>query len=447
MKVLKFGGTSVGSVSSILSLKKIVEKEARQQPVIVVVSALGGITDKLIATAQMALQGDEHYKMEFEAMVNRHHQMIDTIITDTHKREDLFNTVDALFEQLKSILFGVYLIHDLSEKTLDAIVSYGERLSSNIVATLIRGARRINARDFIRTERKNGKHTLDAELTNQLVREAFMPEGAMPNDPSSWGWKIAVVPGFISRDKNTKETTNLGRGGSDYTAAILAAALDADVLEIWTDVDGFMTADPRVIKTAYTINELSYIEAMELCNFGAKVIYPPTIYPVCMKNIPIKVKNTFNPSHPGTLIKQKIENDQKPIKGISSISGTTLITVSGLSMVGVIGVNRRIFSCLAENGISVFIVSQASSENSTSIGVRDADEEEAVRVLNNEFAKEIETGAMFPMHAESGLATIAIVGENMKHTPGIAGKRYCRQTLRHTWPKWNLSDCLRTGSL
>lgn len=424
MKVLKFGGTSVGSVSSILSLKKIVEKEARQQPVIVVVSALGGITDKLIATAQMALQGDEHYKMEFEAMVNRHHQMIDTIITDTRKREDLFNTVDALFEQLKSILFGVYLIHDLSEKTLDAIVSYGERLSSNIVATLIKGARRMNARDFIRTERKNGKHTLDAELTNQLVREKFMPAGAMPNDPSSWGWKIAVVPGFISRDKNTKETTNLGRGGSDYTAAILAAALDADVLEIWTDVDGFMTADPRVIKTAYTINELSYIEAMELCNFGAKVIYPPTIYPVCMKNIPIKVKNTFNPSHPGTLIKQKIENDQKPIKGISSISGTTLITVSGLSMVGVIGVNRRIFSCLAENGISVFIVSQASSENSTSIGVRDADADEAVKVLNNEFAKEIETGAMFPMHAESGLATIAIVGENMKHTPGIAGKLF-----------------------
>ena len=424
MKVLKFGGTSVGSVASILSLKKIVEKEARQQPIIVVVSALSGITDKLIATAQMALKGDDRYRAEFEAMVNRHHQMIDTIITDTRNREDLFNTVDALFEQLKSILYGVYLIHDLSEKTQDAIVSYGERLSSNIVATLIKGARRMNARNFIRTERKNGKHVLDTELTNKLVREAFFPQGADSTNPSTYGWKIAVVPGFISRDKETNETTNLGRGGSDYTAAILAAALDAEVLEIWTDVDGFMTADPRVIKTAYTINELSYIEAMELCNFGAKVIYPPTIYPVCVKNIPIRVKNTFNPSHPGTLIKQQIDNDQKPIKGISSISGTTLITVSGLSMVGVIGVNRRIFSCLAENGISVFIVSQASSENSTSIGVRDADSDAAVRVLNNEFAKEIETGAMFPMHAESGLATIAIVGENMKHTPGIAGKLF-----------------------
>ena len=235
---------------------------------------------------------------------------------------------------------------------------------------------------------------------------------------------ISLVPGFISRDKNSGEVTNLGRGGSDYTAAIISAALDADVLEIWTDVDGFMTADPKVIKSAYTINELSYIEAMELCNFGAKVIYPPTIYPVCVKNIPIKVKNTFNPEHPGTLIKEKIEGDHKPIKGISSINGTALITVTGLSMVGVIGVNRRIFSVLADNGISVFMVSQASSENSTSIGVKEDDAESAVEVLNREFAKEIETGAMYPMIVERGLATVAIVGENMKHTPGIAGKLF-----------------------
>ena len=413
MKVLKFGGTSVGSVKSILSLKKIVEAEARTQPVVVVVSALGGITDKLISTSQIALKGDEQWREEFDAMVTRHHQMIDTIITDDKKRVDLFNKVDQLFDQLKSIYYGVYLIHDLSKKTEDAIVSYGERLSSNIVATLIKGGKRMNSRDFIRTEKKNGKHRLVTDLTNQLVREAFKD---MPD--------VAVVPGFISRDKDTNETTNLGRGGSDYTAAIVAAALDAEVLEIWTDVDGFMTADPRVIKTAYTINELSYIEAMELCNFGAKVIYPPTIYPVCIKNIPIKVKNTFNPEHPGTLIKDHIENDQKPIKGISSIKGTTLITVTGLSMVGVIGVNRRIFTTLTNKGISVFMVSQASSENSTSIGVRDEDANDAVEVLNDEFAKEIETGAMFPMHAESGLATIAIVGENMKHTPGIAGKLF-----------------------
>ncbi|MBP5713533.1 MAG: bifunctional aspartate kinase/homoserine dehydrogenase I [Prevotella sp.] len=415
MKVMKFGGTSVGSVKSILSLKNIVEAEARTQPVIVVVSALDGITDKLIATSQMAKQGDEHYREEFDAMVKRHHQMIDTIITDDKKRVDLFNNVDQLFDQLKSIYYGVYLIHDLSKKTEDTIVSYGERLSSNIVAALIKNGVRMNSRDFIRTEKKLGKHVLATEETKRLVREAFKDM----NEKS-----VYVVPGFIARDLDSHETTNLGRGGSDYTASIIAATLDAEVLEIWTDVDGFMTADPKVIKSAYTINELSYVEAMELCNFGAKVIYPPTIYPVCVKNIPIKVKNTFNPEHPGTLIKETIEDDNKPIKGISSIKGTSLITVTGLSMVGVIGVNRRIFTTLANKGISVFMVSQASSENSTSIGVRDEDAEAAAEVLNAEFAKEIETGAMFPMLVESGLATIAIVGENMKQTPGIAGKLF-----------------------
>ena len=416
---MKFGGTSVGSVKSILSLKKIVETEARKQPVVVVVSAMNGITDKLIATSQMAKSGDEHYRDEFNAMVNRHHQMIDTIITDPKKRVDLFNSVDQLFEQLRSIYYGVYLIHDLSEKTQDTIISYGERLSSHIVAAMIKNGVRMNARDFVRTEHKQGKHVLDTELTHRLIKETFCPIIDNPANKT-----ICVVPGFIARDRNTHETTNLGRGGSDLTAATIAAALDAEVLEIWTDVDGFMTADPKVIKSAYTINELSYVEAMELCNFGAKVIYPPTIYPVCIKNIPIKVKNTFNPEHPGTLIKEKIDDDRKPIKGISSIKGTTLITVTGLSMVGVIGVNRRIFTTLADRGISVFMVSQASSENSTSIGVRDEDAAAAVEVLNKEFAKEIETGAMFPMQAESGLATIAIVGENMKHTPGIAGKLF-----------------------
>ena len=413
MKVLKFGGTSVGSVESILSLKAIVEKEAKKQPVIVVVSALGGITDKLLLTSRLALGGDEHYRDEFDAIVDRHHKMIDTIITDPMDRERLFNTIDALLEQLRSLYFGVYLIHDISPKTQDAILAYGERLSSNIVATLIKGARWFDSRNFIKTDKKFGRNSLDAELTNKLVRDTFSP---LP--------RISLVPGFISKDKTTGETTNLGRGGSDYTAAIIAAALDAELLEIWTDVDGFMTADPRVITSAYPIRELSFVEAMELCNFGAKVIYPPTIYPVCVKNIPIKVKNTFNPEAEGTIITEKVAGDHKPIKGISSINGTALITVTGLSMVGVIGVNQRIFTTLARNGISVFMVSQASSENSTSIGVKEDVAEDAVRVLNNEFAKEIETGAMFPMKAETGLATIAIVGENMKQTPGIAGKLF-----------------------
>ena len=410
---MKFGGTSVGSVESILNLKKIVEQAAAHQPVVVVVSALGGITDQLIATSEMACKGDESYTVAFGQMQARHHDMIGAVIGDARKRATLLGQVDTLFDELKSILFGVYLIHDLSGKTLDAIVSYGERLSSRIVATLMDDAQWFDARDFIKTERKNGKHVLDSETTYPLVREAFT---RLP--------QISLVPGFISRDRTTGDITNLGRGGSDYTAAIIAAALDAECLEIWTDVDGFMTADPKVIKSAYTINHLSYIEAMELCNFGAKVIYPPTIYPVCVKKIPIMVKNTFNPDGQGTVIQEETDDDRRPIKGISSIKGTSLITVTGLSMVGVIGVNRRIFTTLADNGISVFMVSQASSENSTSIGVRKEDEQSAVEVLNHEFAKEIEEGAMYPMQVETDLATVAIVGENMKHTPGIVGKLF-----------------------
>lgn len=411
MKVLKFGGTSVGSVESILSVKKIVEAE--KEPVVVVVSALGGITDKLIKTSKLALAGDLSYQSEFDEIAGRHHQMIEAVIPSGEKKERLLETIDALLDELKSIYQGVYLIRDLSPKTSAAIVSYGERLSSNIVAVLIDGAKWFDSRTFIKTEIKSGRQLLASDLTHELVKQAFVD---LP--------KVSLVPGFISTDADSGEVTNLGRGGSDYTASIIAAALDASFLEIWTDVDGFMTADPKVISTAYTINELSYVEAMELCNFGAKVVYPPTIYPVCVKNIPILIKNTFNPSGKGTVIKSDIAEDQKPIKGISSINGTTLITVSGLSMVGVIGVNRRIFSALANNGISVFLVSQASSENSTSIGVRDADADAACEVLNAEFSKEIETGAMYRMTAESGLATVAIVGENMKHTPGIAGKLF-----------------------
>ena len=411
MKVLKFGGSSVGSADSILNVKRIVE--AQTEPVIVVVSALGGITDKLLQTSQLALTGDVSYLTSYAEIAQRHHAMIDAVIPRGARRDGLIRVIDGLLEELRSIYQGVYLIRDLSPKTQAAIVSYGERLSSHLVATLIADARWYDSREFIKTERKGGRSFLASELTNELVCRTWEEQP-----------QISIVPGFISTDAESGEVTNLGRGGSDYTASIIAAALDASVLEIWTDVDGFMTADPRVISNAYVIPELSYIEAMELCNFGAKVVYPPTIYPVCIKNIPILIKNTFNPDAPGTIIKKDIVLDNRLIKGISSIKGTTLITVSGLSMVGVIGVNRRIFSVLAENGISVFMVSQASSENSTSIGVRDEDAAEACRVLNEEFAKEIETGAMFRMQAERGLATVAVVGENMKHTPGIAGKLF-----------------------
>ena len=410
MKVLKFGGTSVGSVESILEVKRIVE--AQREPVIVVVSALGGITDQLIKTAQMAVEGDVAYQASFAEIRRRHEDMIANVIPEGAERETLLVSVRALLEELRSIYQGVFLIRDLSSKTQSAIVSYGERMSSRIVTALIRGAQWLDSREFIKTERQGTKNILATELTYELVRKAFHR------------FSICVVGGFISTDKDSGEVTNLGRGGSDYTASIIAAALDADVLEIWTDVDGFMTADPRVIQTAYTIPELTYIEAMELCNFGAKVVYPPTIYPVCVKNIPIRIKNTFNPQGEGSIIQREVKDDSRSIKGISSIKGTSLITVAGLSMVGVIGVNRRIFSCLAERGISVFMVSQASSENSTSIGVRVEDCAEACRVLNEEFEKEIADGKMFPMQSEAGLATVAVVGENMKHTPGIAGKLF-----------------------
>ena len=412
MKVMKFGGTSVGSVNSILSVKKIVESAG--EPVIVVVSALGGITDQLISTSRMAATGDAAYEGAYREIVRRHEEMVKGVIPAGETQTLLHYQVNELLDELKDIFQGIYLIKDLSPKTSDTIVSYGERLSSLIASRLIQGAVWFDSRTFIKTEKKHNKHTLDTELTNRLVREAFKE---IP--------QVSLVPGFISSDKVSGDVTNLGRGGSDYTAAVIAAALGADSLEIWTDVDGFMTADPRVISTAYTISELTYVEATELCNFGAKVVYPPTIYPVCHKNIPILIKNTFNPDGQGTVIKQNVDHTKsKAIKGISSINDTSLITVQGLGMVGVIGVNYRIFKALAKNGISVFLVSQASSENSTSIGVRNADADLACEVLNEEFAKEIEMGEISPIQAEKNLATVAIVGENMKHTPGIAGKLF-----------------------
>ena len=410
MKVLKFGGSSVGSVEGLRNIKQIVESQDEQ--VMVVVSALGDTTDDLISISRRAEQGDSGYVEELDKVVEYHHEIITSMgLHDEH----LENKIDSLFDELRSICQGVCLIKDLSVKTLNAIMSYGERLSSNIVAAVISDSVLYDSLEYIKTEKKNGRNELNVELTQALIKEQFA-EG--------FDVKVVVWPGFIATDTVTGEITNLGRGGSDYTASILAATLDASVLEIWTDVDGFMTADPRVINTAYTIAHLSYNEAMELCNFGAQVVYPPTIYPVCVKNIPILIKNTYNPEGKGTVILQHCLEEDRAIKGISSINNTSLITVSGLSMVGVIGVNRRIFTTLAENQISVFLVSQASSENSTSIGVRNEDAQLACDVLNEEFGKEIETGSMFPMKLESNLATVAIVGENMKHTPGIAGKLF-----------------------
>ena len=417
MKVMKFGGTSVGSVNSILNLKRIVESAASKENVVVVVSALGGITDKLIKTAEMAVNGNEAFKEEFQQIVTRHHELIYNVIPCEEKRIELLQDVDKLLNELNNIYHGLALINNMTPKSEATIVSYGERLSSRIVATLIDGAVRYNARKFIKTEVKRGKHILASDETEKLIHEQF--------DNSNE--RIIVVPGFISQDKESEEITNLGRGGSDYTAAIIAATLNADMLEIWTDVDGFMTADPRVINNAYTIHHLSYVEATELCNFGAKVVYPPTIYPVFKANIPIKIKNTFNPDSEGTIIDANSEDEGRLIKGISSINDTDLLTVQGLGMVGVVGVNHRIFRALANADISVFLVSQASSENSTSLGLRHVDSAKACEVLNKEFEKEISMGLMESVHATTDLSTVAIVGENMRHNAGIIGKLF--QTL------------------
>jgi bifunctional aspartokinase / homoserine dehydrogenase 1 len=411
MKVMKFGGTSVGSVNGILSVKKIVESEP--EPVIVVVSALSGVTDQLYKVARLASDGDETYLEEYRSMLTRHIEMIENVVDDL-KIEVVTDQVKSCFNDLANILRGIYLIRDISPKITDTIVSYGEGISSIIVANAIDGAEHFDSKKFIKTINQFDKHIVDFEKTNQLIISSFKGFSG-----------ICVCGGFISTDTNTSFVTNLGRGGSDYTAAIIAAALNAKILEIWTDVDGFMTADPRIISNTYVIEKLSFSEAMELCNFGAKVIYPPTIFPVFHKNIPVVIKNTFNPEAPGTYISQeKTGEPSKAIKGISSINDTSLITIQGLGMVGVIGVNYRIFRVLAKNGISVFLVSQASSENTTSIGVKNADSELAVKVLREEFAAEIAQGEIDNIFSEDDLATVAIVGDNMKRTPGIAGKLF-----------------------
>lgn len=411
MKVLKFGGTSVGSVESIRQIQQIIAHQS--DDCIVVVSALGGVTDQLLRAAQLALESDDAYMEVYQSIRQRHLDMVNMLIENTTVRQMLSHELEGILDELRSILFGVHLVKDLSAKSEAVIVSYGEQLSSRIVTAALPGAVRKDSLQFIRTDRKQGQVLLDTDLTESLVRKTFAPQ---PH--------LAVCPGFISRDSKTDEITNLGRGGSDYTASILAATLGAEVLEIWTDVNGFMTADPRLIPNAYTIKSLSYVEASELCHFGAKVVYPPTIYPACAKNIPIRILNTFSPDNAGTIIQAKPEDSKRYVRGLSSIRDVALITVSGLSMVGVIGVNQRIFSALASAGVSVFLVSQTSSENSTTLGVQEKDCDIAVEVLTKEFAEEIKVGSMYPMLVQQGLAAVSIVGENMCNMPGIAGKLF-----------------------
>ena len=411
MKVLKFGGTSVGKIDGLQNLKKIAESQ--DTSAIIVVSALTKVTDKLLEATQLAKDGNEDYKQVFNEIVEAHRMLTNDVMPDESMRMDVMQKVEKLLNELANVLHGVCLIKDVTPKISDIILSYGERCSSVLVGALIEGAVVKDARDFIKTEKKGDKVTVNYGVTNPLIRQTFADAKG-----------IYVVPGFIASDAETGVTTTLGRGGSDYTAALIAAALNADSLEIWTDVDGFMTADPKIVASAYSIKSLSYNEAMELCNFGAKVVYPPTIYPVRRKNIPIYIRNTFHPEFSGSIITDEAHCSEQVVRGLSAIKDTSIVNVSGMAMVGVIGVNRRIFSTLAAGGISVFMVAQTASETSTSICMTYDDAVLACRLLDEEFAKEIETGAMNPMQHISGLATIAIVGDHMKYSQNLAGKLF-----------------------
>ncbi len=415
MKVLKFGGTSVGTSDSLRQVKNIVTSYDGR--VAVVVSALGGITDSLVKASSLAENGDASFTGILDCIRERHLLMCDELIGNGEALRILKEKINALCDRLDEICRGVYMLGVLPRKTKDEILSFGERLSSLIVAEVIPGGCLYDSLQFIRTRRSGKSDTADIQTSYPLIREAFA--GYEMSDA------VAIVPGFISADSDSGQITNLGRGGSDYSASLIAAALDAEQLEIWTDVDGFMTADPRIIKTSYVIDEMSYDEAMELCNFGAKVIYPPTLYAVCRKEIPIIVKNTFNPSAPGTTIRRRrTKADSRLICGISSIDDICLLTLSGTSMVGLVGVDSRIFSALAAESISAFMVTQSASETGISIGVSKDDAQPARDALDAEFSAEIASGAIEPVKIENSLAAVAVVGENLKHGIGIAGKLF-----------------------
>ncbi len=408
MKVLKFGGTSVGSAATIRMVKEIVLQQ--KEDTIVVVSALGGVTDLILNAARIASTGTDDFHPLLAEIKNRHKQAINELFNGSGA---MVYIAEELLDELEQILTGITLVGELTAKTLDRIAGIGERISSHLVAQFIPGAVRIDSSELIQTDSNFGKARVDFGITNQKIKKEFAEFTG-----------IAILPGFIA--KNAKgEFTTLGRGGSDYTAAIMAAALKVDSLEIWTDVDGFMTADPRVISKAYTIPELTYSEAMELSHFGAKVIYPPTILPVYQIGIPIRIKNTFNPENEGTLILSSAKTPkERPIKGISSISGISLVTLQGIGMVGVTGISMRLFTALASVSVNVILISQASSENSISVAIDEHAVELAESAIRNEFEKEIETGQVSKIDIERELSVVAIVGENMKHTTGIAGKLF-----------------------
>lgn len=408
MIVLKFGGTSVGTSESLANVKKIVE--TINDDAIVVVSALGGLTDRLISTAQKASSADLSYIQDYESMAQRHYDIISDVV-DASMAPETRNKIQPLLDELRKLYDGLALIGDLPERTLARIVSLGERMSSIIVADMIPEARHVNSLDIIKTEKYYDKNIAATELTERLIKEN-LAEGSYP----------VVMGGFISSDKDTGEITNLGRGGSDYTAALIAAALNADVLQIWTDVDGFLTADPRIVDSAKVISEMSFVESMDLCTFGAKVIYPPTIYPVFHKNIPIRILNTHHPEAPGTLISDHPSSEDrinKYIVGISALKNEALITLRGRSAADPQQIAGRTFNALSFKGLTPHVIARNNSLNTFSFAISEREAAQAVRMLKEEFAPELVDGSIEVIEMKAGLATLAVVGDNLKASKSL----------------------------
>ena len=408
--MLKFGGTSVGSVESLKSVKNIVENIPGCA--IIVVSALGGLTDKLIATANLAEKGDLQWKEEMEAIRRRHLNIIDNVVSPDLK-PTLLQKINLLLDDLQRNFEGVCLLKSLPEKILDVIVSFGERMSSEIVAAMISNGKRYYSPDFIKTEKRYGKNIADLKLTESLIKNTFKDLGKEEK---------AIVPGFISTDIATGEITNLGRGGSDYTGAIIAATMDAKVLEIWTDVDGFMTADPRIVKEALIINHLSFTESMELCTFGAKVIYPPTIYPVFHKNIPIKILNTFNPSAKGTLITDQTLPQDLEIKGVTALKDISLITLNINSWEENSDFNQRALNILSKQAVRIIPVANPDPFTQLNFAIASSDVRLSIDLLTKEFTPEIVKGVLTPPILKENHTALAVVGKNMKSKTGLAAR-------------------------
>jgi bifunctional aspartokinase / homoserine dehydrogenase 1 len=406
MKVLKFGGSSVGTAERIRGVKSIIEAEPR--PCIIVVSAFHGITDTLKKIGELAASHDLTYKTYLKDLVGRHRSISRDLLSGD-KLVLALSSIDDLIAELNETLNGVYLIRELSRFSLDKVLSAGERLSSAIISLYFNDCQLVDAREIIKTDDNYGNAGVNYEATVPLIRERLAGKK-----------KLILVPGFIASSESN-ETTTLGRGGSDYTAAIIAAILNAEALEIWTDTDGFMTADPKKVEKAYAIESLTYSEAIELSHFGAKVIYTPTLRPVYKKQIPVFVKNSFNPSAPGTIISEKPANGSKsPIKGISSIDHIDLITLQGTAMIGVSGTSMRLFGALAKRNINIVLITQASSEYSITFAINPPDTRQANEAISQEFSREIIFSKELKILIERDLSIIAIVGERMKNTPGIS---------------------------